>query len=91
MQAGSDGQGLVELMPVTASEEQKKGSRNSRSMLRAWLGSSQGWSLPVDLANPSPQVATPPPPHLSPSHKDAGSTMQGVLAVACALQPPSFC
>ena len=79
MQAGSNAQDLIELMPVMAEEEQRKGS--SKNMLRAWLGSSQGWSLPVGLAKPSPQVATPPPPlprpKLAPSHKDAGSTMHG--------------
>ena len=64
MQAGSNAQDLIELMPVMAEEEQRKGS--SKNMLRAWLGSSQGWSLPVGLAKPSPQVATPPPPPPSP-------------------------
>lgn len=59
MQVGPEGKGLIELMPVTAEDKQKK--RGSRSVLQVWLGSSQGWSLPVELfTNPSSQVAHPP-------------------------------
>ncbi|KAL3137916.1 Protein argonaute-3 [Trebouxia sp. C0009 RCD-2024] len=50
--AGLEGNSVVELLLLTA-----KGS--SRSMLQVWLGSSQGWSLPIPLTNPSPHVSPP--------------------------------
>lgn len=52
LQAGLEGNSVVELLLLTA-----KGS--SRSMLQVWLGSSQGWSLPIPLTNPSPHVSPP--------------------------------
>lgn len=47
---------------MTVEDEQRK--RGSRSVLQVWLGSSQGWSLPVELTKPSSLVA--PPPVLTP-------------------------
>jgi len=38
----------VELVPLTTA--------SGKGHLQVWLGSSQGWSLPVSLIHPNPQV-----------------------------------
>lgn len=50
MQAGSDGNMPFELLPITA-------QALGRSKLQVWLGSAQGWSLPVSLNRTLPQVS----------------------------------
>ncbi len=48
LQEGESGSCSVELVPLTAA--------SGKGHLQVWLGSSQGWSLPVSLIHPNPQV-----------------------------------
>ena len=48
LQEGESGSCSVELMPLTTA--------SGKGHLQVWLGSSQGWSLPVSLIYPNPQV-----------------------------------
>ncbi len=48
LQEGESGSCNVELVPLTTA--------SGKGHLQVWLGSSQGWSLPVSLIHPNPQV-----------------------------------
>jgi hypothetical protein len=48
LQKGESGSCSVELVPLTTA--------SGKGHLQVWLGSSQGWSLPVSLIHPNPQV-----------------------------------
>lgn len=49
LQEGEAGHAAVPLLPVVGTTQRK-------SCLQVWLGSTQGWSLPVSLTTASPQV-----------------------------------
>ncbi len=48
LQEGESGSCSVELVPLTTA--------SGKGQLQVWLGSSQGWSLPVSLIHADPQV-----------------------------------
>ncbi|KAL0034546.1 hypothetical protein WJX79_007807 [Trebouxia sp. C0005] len=85
---GQGGSCSVELVPLTAA--------SGKGHLQVWLGSSQGWSLPVSLIHPNPQVVLLRPgglgegsPNRPQGSATAAHTSPGMWCQLCTPDPAS--